>query len=115
VGTLFMLSRGRTTGKIRRNGIFYIEDGSSLVVVASNAGEDTEPNWWRNLQANPNAEVEVGRRRIPVRARAATEGEEARICRDSTRATASTPHTAGGRPGGSRSSSSSPARASIRP
>jgi deazaflavin-dependent oxidoreductase (nitroreductase family) len=79
VGTLFLLSRGRTTGAIRRNGVFYIEDGSSFVVVASNAGEDTDPSWWRNLQANPDAEVEVGRRRIPVRARAATEGEEARF------------------------------------
>jgi deazaflavin-dependent oxidoreductase (nitroreductase family) len=79
VGTLFLLSRGRTTGTIRRNGVFYVEDGSSFVVVASNAGEDADPNWWRNLQANPDAEVEVGRRRIPVRARAATEGEEARL------------------------------------
>ncbi|HSL32760.1 MAG TPA: nitroreductase/quinone reductase family protein, partial [Candidatus Limnocylindrales bacterium] len=46
VGTLFLLSRGRTTGTIRRNGIFYVEDGSSFVVVASNAGEDSDPNWW---------------------------------------------------------------------
>lgn len=79
VGTLFLMSRGRTTGTARRNAIFYIEDGSSFVVVASNAGEDTEPSWWRNLRANPNAEVEVGRRRIAVRARAATEGEDVRL------------------------------------
>ena len=79
LGTLFLLSTGRKSGTVRRNGLFYIEDGRDLVVVASNAGENVDPSWWRNLQATPECEVELGTRRLPVRARAATPEESARL------------------------------------
>jgi deazaflavin-dependent oxidoreductase (nitroreductase family) len=79
VGTLFLLSTGRKSGKVRRNGLYYIEDGQNLVVVASNAGENVDPQWWKNLKATPDAEVELGTRRVPVRARAATPEESERL------------------------------------
>ncbi len=79
LGTLFLVSTGRTTGAIRRNGLFFIEDGEDLVVVASNAGRDVDPSWWRNLQAKPDAEVEIGTRLLLVRARAATADEAVRL------------------------------------
>lgn len=79
LGTLFLLSRGRTSGAVRRSGLFYVEDGRDLIVVASNAGANVDPNWWRNLQATPDAEVEIGRERLPIRARAATAEEAARV------------------------------------
>lgn len=70
--TLFLHTVGRATGRLRRNGLYYVEAGPNLVVVASNAGEDTDPAWWRNLQAHPDAEVEVGTERRAVHARRAT-------------------------------------------
>jgi deazaflavin-dependent oxidoreductase (nitroreductase family) len=79
VGTLFLHTTGRKTGKARRTGLFYIEDGPSFVVVASNAGEYANPFWWLNLQATPDATVELGKQRIPVRARAATAEEADRL------------------------------------
>lgn len=80
LGTLFLLSTGRTSGQQRRNGLFYIEDGANLVVVASNAGASAYPGWWLNLQATPRAEVELGAGRLrPVHARAATADEETRL------------------------------------
>jgi deazaflavin-dependent oxidoreductase (nitroreductase family) len=79
VGTLFLLARGRTTGTVRRTGLFYVEEGPAFAVVASNAGRDAEPGWWLNLRANPDADVEVGRQRIAVRAREATDDETARL------------------------------------
>lgn len=79
VGTLFLTTIGWRSGQPRRNGIYYIEDGSSFVVVASNAGADADPAWWRNLQATPDATVEIGRRVIHVRARVATEAERERL------------------------------------
>jgi deazaflavin-dependent oxidoreductase (nitroreductase family) len=79
VGTLFLVSRGRKTGTLRRNGLYFVEDGPAFAVVASNAGEDADPSWWLNLQATPDADVELGARRIPVRARAATVEEETRL------------------------------------
>jgi deazaflavin-dependent oxidoreductase (nitroreductase family) len=77
--TLFLHTVGRTTGRKRRNGLYYVEDGANLVVVASNAGEDDDPSWWKNLQANPDTEVEVGRQTRAVHARRATVEEAGRL------------------------------------
>jgi F420H(2)-dependent quinone reductase len=79
LGTLFLRSTGRKSGTVRRTGLFYLEDGRNLVVVASNAGAGVDPSWWGNLQATPDSEVELGTRRLPVRARAATAEEAARL------------------------------------
>ena len=35
-------------------------DGDCFVVIASNAGAPTDPDWYRNLVATPNVTVEVG-------------------------------------------------------
>jgi deazaflavin-dependent oxidoreductase (nitroreductase family) len=75
--TLFLHTVGRASGRSRRNGIYYLEDGSNLVIVASNAGEDQDPAWWRNLQAMDTAEVEVGPVRRRIRARRADAAEAA--------------------------------------
>lgn len=49
--------RGRPVGdalqRPRVNGLFYLFEGSDLVVVASNAGSDTDPAWWLNLRDQP--------------------------------------------------------------
>ena len=44
-------------------------------MINTNAGNAKAPAWSLNLKANPEAEVEIGRKRRPVRARIA-EGEE---------------------------------------
>jgi deazaflavin-dependent oxidoreductase (nitroreductase family) len=79
VGTLFLTTIGRRSGQPRRNAVYFVEDGSSFVVVASNAGADADPAWWRNLQVTPEATVELGRRVIRVRARVAMEAERERL------------------------------------
>jgi len=79
VGTLFLTSRGRTSGQPRRTGLYYLDDGRNFVVVASNAGADHDPAWWANLQATPKATVDVGTATTPVIARAATDEERARL------------------------------------
>ena len=79
VGTLFLLSTGRRSGAVRRNGLYYVEDGGSFAVVASNAGSEADPQWWLNLQATPEGSVEIGRRTIAIRARQATADEDARL------------------------------------
>ena len=79
LGTLFLLTLGRTSGQIRRNGLFYLDDGRNFVVIASNAGADHDPAWWRNLQASPRAEVEIAGTTMPVIARAASTEERPRL------------------------------------
>ncbi len=79
LGTLFLHTVGRKSGQPRVNAVYYLEDGPSLVVVASNAGDENDPAWWLNLRAAPDAEVEISRRRRPVRARPASVEETARL------------------------------------
>lgn len=79
VRTLFLRTKGRKTGESRRNGLYYVEDGPNLVVVASNAGRDADPSWWLNLQAHPDTEVEVGKEVRAVHARQAAPDEAARL------------------------------------
>jgi deazaflavin-dependent oxidoreductase (nitroreductase family) len=79
VGIVFLFTVGRRSGKERRTALFHIRDGPNLVVVASNAGSPSEPGWWRNLEAHPDAEVQLGSERRRVRARRASPDEEARL------------------------------------
>jgi deazaflavin-dependent oxidoreductase (nitroreductase family) len=75
LGMLYLQTIGRTTGQLRRNGLYYLPEGDAFVVIASNAGADEDPAWWRNLRAAPNATVELGGRAYPIHARE-TVGEE---------------------------------------
>ncbi len=81
LGTLFLHTVGRKSGQPRANGRYYVVDGPDLVIVASNAGADTDPAWLLNLQDQPEAEVEIAGQRRNVRARAATDAEAARLWR----------------------------------
>ena len=59
--------------------LFYGMAGDSYFVVASKGGAPEHPGWYRNLQANPEAEVQVGTTRVKARARTATGEERARL------------------------------------
>ena len=72
---LLLTTTGRKSGEPRTAPVVYLADGDDAVVINTNAGNAKVPAWSLNLAANPEAEVERGRRRYPVRARIA-EGEE---------------------------------------
>jgi deazaflavin-dependent oxidoreductase (nitroreductase family) len=72
---LLLTTTGRKSGQRRTAPVAYLADGDRYVVIGSNAGHARVPAWSLNLKANPEAEVEVGRKRVPARARVA-EGEE---------------------------------------
>jgi deazaflavin-dependent oxidoreductase (nitroreductase family) len=72
---LLLTTTGRKSGQKRTAPVVYLADGERMIVIGSNAGNHRVPAWSLNLKAEPTAEVEVGRRRIAVRARVA-EGEE---------------------------------------
>jgi F420H(2)-dependent quinone reductase len=79
IGTLFVHTVGRKSGQPRSNALFYLVEGANLVIVASNAGAEADPAWWLNLRERPDAEVEIGGQRRPVRARVATADEASRL------------------------------------
>lgn len=72
---LLLTTTGRKSGEKRTAPVLYIEDEGRFVVINTNAGNTRIPAWSLNLDADPEAEVEIRRNRIPVRARPA-EGEE---------------------------------------
>jgi deazaflavin-dependent oxidoreductase (nitroreductase family) len=72
---LLLRTVGRRSRVPRTAALLYVRDGDAFVIVASKGGAPKHPGWFHNLIANPDVEIQVGRERIPVRARVA-EGEE---------------------------------------
>ncbi len=73
--TMLLTTRGRKTGKLRTVPLIYIQDGDSFVIAAAYAGSDQHPTWWLNLRAAKEAEIQVMRKKIRVRAEPATPQE----------------------------------------
>ncbi len=67
--------RGARSGTERTTPLVYLADGDDVVIFASKAGAPTNPDWFHNLVANPDATIEVGTETLAVRARVA-EGDE---------------------------------------
>jgi deazaflavin-dependent oxidoreductase (nitroreductase family) len=79
VDVLLLESVGRRSGRSRITPLLYLVDGSRWIVVASNAGDDRHPAWWRNLQARPDAAIQIRDTHHKVRARRATPEEAERL------------------------------------
>jgi deazaflavin-dependent oxidoreductase (nitroreductase family) len=72
---LLLTTTGRRSGEPRTAPVVFLADGERMVVIGSNAGNERPPAWALNLEATPEAEVQVRGRRAKVRARI-TEGDE---------------------------------------
>jgi deazaflavin-dependent oxidoreductase (nitroreductase family) len=59
---------GRRTRKIRINPVMYLKDGNRYLVFGSKGGADTHPDWYHNLKAHPDVQIEVGDQKIEVHA-----------------------------------------------
>jgi proline iminopeptidase len=70
-----LFTTGRTSGEERANPLIFGRDGDNVILVASKGGAPEDPGWFRNLQAHPEAEIQIMADRWPVRMRLA-EGEE---------------------------------------
>ena len=79
IRVLLLTTRGWRSGLPRVLPLLYVEHPKGYVVVASNAGDERDPAWWRNLEECPEAGVQVGRQRHAVRARRASLQEEAAL------------------------------------
>ena len=76
---LLLTTVGRKTGKQRVTPVMYIRDGDNYVITASNMGADKHPSWFVNLQANPQATIEVGNMTRSVMAHQANPEEKKRL------------------------------------
>jgi deazaflavin-dependent oxidoreductase (nitroreductase family) len=72
---LLLNTLGRKSGKKRATPLFYVVEDEDFVIIASKGGTPSHPAWYLNLKANPDATVEVGNRKVRVRAEE-LDGEE---------------------------------------
>jgi deazaflavin-dependent oxidoreductase (nitroreductase family) len=79
VPTLLLTTTGRSSGQPRTSALIYGRDGDDYLVVASMGGAPEHPQWYRNLIANPAAEIQVRGEHIRVMARTADEDEKPRL------------------------------------
>ena len=63
---LLLHHTGAKSGKSRINPLAYLSNGGRYVVFASKGGAPTNPDWYHNLKAHPNAAIEVGTDMIDV-------------------------------------------------
>ena len=77
-GALRLTTVGRTSGKPRRVIVGYLDDGPNIVVLAMNGWDEGHPAWWLNLEAHPDAVVQLAHqspRRVHTRLAAGEERE----------------------------------------
>ena len=80
VPILLLHHTGAKSGTERVNPLAYRRDGDNYVIFASKGGAPTNPAWYHNLVANPEALIEVGTDApAKVRARVAAGEERTRI------------------------------------
>jgi deazaflavin-dependent oxidoreductase (nitroreductase family) len=73
---MLLTTTGRKSGEPRTTPLNCMADGDRYLAVASYGGDDRDPQWFKNLQANPDATIQVGADTIPVRASVATPEEK---------------------------------------
>ena len=77
--TLILTTTGRKSGKQRLTPLIYGRHGNDYLIVASKGGTPENPDWYHNLSANPDVEIQVKGDKMRARARTATPAEKAEM------------------------------------
>ena len=76
---LWVTTIGAKSGQQRRHALYGIPIHHDLALIGSNFGQEKNPAWVYNLQANPEATVEYQGNSVRARARPATKVEQSEI------------------------------------
>jgi deazaflavin-dependent oxidoreductase (nitroreductase family) len=76
---LLLHSTGAKSGQERIHPMMYLPGDDVFYVFASKAGAPTNPDWYHNLVANPDASIEVGTDTVAVTATELTGAERDEI------------------------------------
>lgn len=79
VPVCLLTTTGRKSGQRRTVPLCYLREGDAVVLVASQGGLPTNPQWFFNVKANPEVQIEIGKRRSDYRAHVADPDERARL------------------------------------
>ena len=75
---IMLTTTGARTGQPRTLPVLALPDGDHLVVIASNFGKPSNPDWYHNLRANPEAMITWKGSAVPMRARELKDEERER-------------------------------------
>ena len=81
VPLLLLTTKGAKSGQAPTTPLVHTRDGDQVVIIASKGGAPSHPDWFRNLSANPQVEVELPGERFRARARVAQGDERDRLYR----------------------------------
>lgn len=70
---------GARSGIHRTNPAIFLQEGGTIAIAASKAGQPDLPGWFHNLRANPDTTIQIGAELKQVRARVATDEERNRL------------------------------------
>jgi deazaflavin-dependent oxidoreductase (nitroreductase family) len=76
---LVLTTTGRKSGEPRKFALIFVLSGDDYLLVASKGGAPEHPGWYLNLEANPEAVIQVKGDVIPVTARTASPEEKQRL------------------------------------
>ena len=77
---VMLTTTGRKTGKKRTTMLTSpVQEGDSIIIVASYGGDDRHPTWFLNLRDNPEVEVTTMGRTMQMIARVASAEEKAEL------------------------------------
>ncbi len=79
VPTLLLTTTGRKSGSPSVTPLIYGRDGDRYLVVASKGGHDHHPEWYLNLTAEPEVQLQVAAERFSARAQTAEPAEKQRL------------------------------------
>jgi deazaflavin-dependent oxidoreductase (nitroreductase family) len=65
---LLLTTTGRTSGTQHTVPLLYLRDEADVIVIASYGGRPYDPDWYRNLLADPKATIQIGNSHTAVTA-----------------------------------------------
>lgn len=71
--------KGRRSGRSLEIPLMYVPYEEGVILVASMGGAPRHPTWYYSLAANPDIEVQVGGKRMKLRARQVDAAEKERL------------------------------------
>jgi deazaflavin-dependent oxidoreductase (nitroreductase family) len=63
---VLLTTTGRHSGEPRTTPLMFHRDGDRVLVIASNIGAPSHPDWYLNLVARPQVTVEIGDESYPA-------------------------------------------------
>jgi deazaflavin-dependent oxidoreductase (nitroreductase family) len=76
---LLLTTTGRSSGEPRTTPLIMRPDGDGWVIVASKGGAPDHPDWFKNLAATGEAEIDLGPEQVPVGMSVAQGDERSRL------------------------------------